>query len=77
MTHLHLASNRNEIERPSNWDLALRIIRDELRQEMHANFLWTNGRWHPATVDDIMLRANHHLKRVGRPQFTGKEEWRA
>jgi hypothetical protein len=75
MTHLHLASNRKEVERPSNWDLAIRIVKDVLRMEPHAYFLWSNGRWEHATVDDIMRRANMRQKSFNRPQFSGKREW--
>ena len=75
MTHLQLASSREEVERPSNFELACRLLRDVLRMERHANFLWTNGRWQHATVDDIMKRANEHQKRAGRQQFKGKAVW--
>jgi hypothetical protein len=72
---MHLAATCEAPERPSVFDLAIRILRDNLRQERHANFLWTNGRWQPATLDDIMRRANARLKSLGRPQFTGKADW--
>ena len=72
---MQLVSNRNEVERPSNYDLACRMVQDVLRQEPHANFLLTDGKWQHATVDDVMRRANSRLKSMGRPQFTGKREW--
>jgi hypothetical protein len=72
---MHLASVRELPERPSNFDRACRLLRDNLRQEPHANYLWTNGRWQPASLDQIMLRANQLLKSTGRPQFTGKPDW--
>lgn len=74
---MQLVSNRREIERPSNWQLALRLLRDNLRENQGRYELWTNGRWEPASVDDIMRRANQRLKSVGRKQFPGKETWRA
>jgi hypothetical protein len=72
---IQLASVREHPERPSVFDLACRILRDNLRQEPHANFLWTDGRWQPAKLDDIMRRANVRRKSLGHPQFTGKREW--
>jgi hypothetical protein len=75
MTHLHLASHRKEIEKPSDFDQACHILRDVLRKEWHANLLWQNGRWVNATVDDIMTAANVRRKQAGLPQFGGKLSW--
>jgi uncharacterized protein YbjT (DUF2867 family) len=72
---MQLVASNEVPERPSVFDQALRIVRDILRQEPHAYFLWTNGRWSPASVDDIMRRANERLKNLGRPQFGNKREW--
>jgi hypothetical protein len=72
---IQLASVCELPERPSCFDLACRILRDNIRQEPHCNYLWTGGRWVPATLDDIMQRANARLKSLGRQQFTGKASW--
>jgi hypothetical protein len=72
---MQLVAQTEAPERPSVFDMACRILRDNLRQEPHCNFLWTNGRWQPASLDDIMRRANVRLKNLGRPQFTGKPDW--
>lgn len=72
---MQLVSQRSEVERPSDFQIACRLLRDVLRQDRHANFLWTNGRWQPACLDDIMTRANAYLKSVGREQFRGKASW--
>jgi hypothetical protein len=72
---MQLVSQRKEIERPSDFALACRLLRDVLRQDRDCNYLWTNGRWQPASLDDIMRRANSHLKSVGREQFKGKAAW--
>jgi hypothetical protein len=74
---IQLVSQRQEIERPSNFDIACRLLRGYLREEPRGYFLWTNGRWVPASLDDIMLRANQLLKSMGRPQLAGKAEWMA
>jgi hypothetical protein len=76
MTHLQLASQLTPVEKPSDFELACRMLRDNLRSEPHAYFLWTDGSWCHAHIDDIMRRANVRLKSMGRPQFTGKAEWR-
>jgi hypothetical protein len=75
MTPLQLVSQRQEIERPSNWDLAKRLLRENLRENRGKYELWTHGQWVPANVDSIMLRANTRLKNLGRAQFPGKLEW--
>ncbi len=75
MTHLQLASQRQETERPSDFDIAKRLLRDNLREEIRGYLLWTDGRWVPAGIDDIMVRANVVRKRSGHPQFTGKASW--
>ena len=72
---MHLATTCEAPERPADFDLALRIVRDVLRVEWHAYFLWTDGQYVHANVDDIMRRANQRRKRLGQPQFTGKREW--
>jgi hypothetical protein len=72
---MQLVSTRELPERPSVFDQACRLLRDNLREEPRGYFLWTNGRWMPASLDDIMRRANEHRKRMGHPQFTGKPEW--
>ena len=72
---MHLASSRELPTPPSNFELACRVLRDVLRQEPHAYFLWTQGAWVHADVDAIMKRANVRLKSMGRPQFTNKREW--
>ena len=72
---MQLVSTRERPERPSVFDQACRLLRDNFRQEPHCNYLWTNGRWTPATLDEIMRRANERLKSVGRPQFTQKAAW--
>jgi len=75
MTHLQLASQRQEIERPSDFDIAKRLLRDNLSEELRGYLLWTDGRWVPASIDDIMRRANIVRKRSGQPQFNGKLSW--
>jgi len=72
---IHLASVRKEIERPSVFDRACRILKGNIRQDVDVNYLWTNGRWAPASLDDIMRRANQVLKNTGQPQITNKSEW--
>jgi hypothetical protein len=72
---MHLASQRKEVEKPSVFDLACRILKDVIRLDPHATYLWTHGRWHPASLDEVMRRANQRLKNLGRPQFTQKREW--
>jgi hypothetical protein len=72
---MYLAATCEIPEPLSVFDQACRLLRDNLRQEPQANLLWTNGRWQPATLDDIMKRANLRLKSLGRPQFTGKADW--
>jgi hypothetical protein len=72
---MHLASVCELPEHPSVFDQACRLLRDNLRQEPHCNYLWTNGRWVHASLDEIMRRANEYLKSMGRPQFTGKRDW--
>jgi len=74
---MHLVSSRKEIEKPSDFELACRILKDVLRQEPDCNFLWTDGRWQPADYNDIMRRANSRLKSLNRPQFDRKREWLA
>ena len=75
MTQLQLVPQRKPIERPSDFEKACRLLGDVLRQRPHANFLWTAGRWLPATIDDIMRRANERLKSVDGEQFKGKSSW--
>jgi hypothetical protein len=72
---MHLVSTCELPERPSDFEIACRILREVLRRDAHCNYLWTNGRWVHATVDDIMCRANEYRKRMGHSQFTGKPEW--
>jgi hypothetical protein len=72
---LSLVSERHEVERPSDFDIAKRLLRDNLSEEIRGYLLWTDGRWVPAGVDDIMRRANIVRKRSGQPQFTGKVSW--
>jgi hypothetical protein len=72
---MQLVSQHNEIERPSNFDIACRLLRDNLRECCGKYELWTHGRWVGAHIDDIMLRANQLLKSTGRPQMAGKACW--
>lgn len=73
---MQLVSNRQEIERPSDFDIAKRLLRENLRENRGGYELWTFGRWEPADLDEIMRRANVVRKRAGHPQFMGKPEWR-
>ena len=75
MTSLQLVSSRKPLEKPSNFELACRLLKDVLRMEPEANYLLTDGRWRPASLDDKMLRANQRLKSIGRPQFANKQSW--
>jgi hypothetical protein len=72
---MHLASVRQEVERPSVFDRACRILGDNLRLDARVNYLWTNGRWVPASLDDIMRRANERLKSTGQPQIINNPAW--
>jgi hypothetical protein len=73
---IQLVSQRQAPEKPSVFDQACRLLRDNIRLDPHVTYLWTNGRWMPASLDDVMRRANEQLKRLGRQQFTQKPEWR-
>jgi hypothetical protein len=72
---MQLVSSQELPERPSCFDRACRILGDNLRRDPDKNYLWTDGRWVPASLDEIMRRANQQLKAFGRPQFTNKREW--
>ena len=72
---MHLAARTEIPERPSAFDMTCRILRDVIRLDAKVNYLWTDGRWQPATLDEIMRRANRRRKSLGHPQFTGKKEW--
>lgn len=74
-SRIQLVSSSDPTERLSDWDLAKRILRDNLRENQRSYELWTNGKWVPADIDDIMKRANMRRKSLGQPQFTGKAEW--
>jgi len=72
---MQLVSQRSEVERPSDFDIAKRLLRDNLRENRGRYELWTNGNWILADFDAIMTRANAYLKSVGREQFKGKAVW--
>jgi hypothetical protein len=64
-----------KISKPTFTDIAKHTLGDNVRFDANANYLWTNGRWLPATVTDIMRRVNTVRKRDGFKQIDNNHAW--